>query len=391
MTQGWNDIINAIDNLKPYQQRATININKPGIVSSVPNYKLEKALGRISSVGKNIGKAGGIIGTAIPFYKDIALPAANDLYQGFIMGNPDKSKTLQAALGLAGIDRNGNRVAREKISSVNNTGVPLEVLDDTQLTGGKSVQVNNKSGQVIGQPRVQVARQVASQLSSQPKVAQQEATQQQANIDAINDYISKLQEINQPYIESLQKYMDDYNNMLDQRQRAARFWQGAASLTGNPAWANIGRQYDALTNEANKVAIIKQIQDAQAGDLNAINEIMGNLALAKELNLPPEAAFANKNLLTALTANRRQLTDLEKAQIMADIRKYGYDSAFARALQVQGMKGQNALDVARTYMGGGVAPGLNNQGLPQTPYQPLANKQQGGSNLQQAFDMYANK
>jgi hypothetical protein len=55
------------------------------------------------------------------------------------------------------------------------------------------------------------------------------------------------------------------------------------------------------------------------------------------------------------------------------------------------MKGQNALDVARTYMGGGVAPGLNRQGGVQTPYQPLANKQQGGSNLQQAFDMYANK
>ena len=391
MTQGWNDIINAIDNLKPYKQATTVNINKPGIVSSVPNYKLEKALGRIGSVGKNIGKAGGILGTAISFYKDIALPVANDLYQGFIMGNPDKSKTLQAALSLAGIDRNGNRVVREGIDNINGTGVPFEVLDDAQLTGGKSVQVNNNSGQVSGQPSVQVARQIASQLTSQPKATQQEPTQQQTNIDAINDYISKLQEINQPYINSLQKYMDNYNDMLDQRQRAARFWQGAASLTGNPAWANIGRQYDVLTNEANKVAIIKQIQDAQAGDVNAINEIMGNLALAKELNLPPEAAFANKNLLTALTANRRQLTDLEKAQIMADIRKYGYDSAFARALQVQGMKGQNALDVARTYMGGGVAPGLNNQGLPQTPYQPLANRQQGGSNLQQAFDMYANK
>lgn len=182
------------------------------------------------------------------------------------------------------------------------------------------------------------------------------------DMDFVNDYISQLQSIQQPYIDALKSYVDNYNNMLDKRQRAARFWQGAASLTGNPNWAKLGEQYNTLSNEANRIAAIKQLQDAQAGDINAINEVMGNLAIAQEMDLPYEAAFANKNLLTALTANRRQLTDLEKAQIMADIRRYGYDSAFARALQVQGMKGQNALDVANIYMGGGVAPGLNNQG-----------------------------
>lgn len=332
-----------------------------------------------------IAKGAGVLSTAIPFYKDVAFPVAKDLYQGFIMGNPEESKTLQAALNLAGIDKNGNRIPKKPNNTSTNNG-----NNTSGSTGTNGVKGNGSMG---GQSTTQAqALALAQQLGDNPAVAnQQDADTQQANMQAINNYISKLQEINQPYINSLQKYMDNYNDMLDQRQRAARFWQGAASLTGNPAWANIGRQYDALTNEANKVAIIKQIQDAQTGDVNAINEVMGNLALAKELNLPPEAAFANKNLLTALTANRRQLTDLEKAQIMADIRKYGYDSAFARALQVQGMKGQNALDVARTYMGGGVAPGLNNQGLPQTPYQPLANRQQGGSNLQQAFDMYANK
>lgn len=391
MAQGWNDIINAIDNLKPFQQRATININKPGIISSVPNYKLEKTLGRIGSVGKNIGKAGGILGTAIPFYKDIALPVANDLYQGFIMGNPDKSKTLQATLSLAGIDRNGNRVSRERIDNINNTGVPFEVLDDAQLTGGKSVQVNNKSSQVSGQPSVQVARQVASKLVNQPKTTQQETTQQKTNIDVINDYISKLQDVNQPYIDALQNYSNNYDDLVRRNFNAQRYFTAMAGLSGNQGYTKLADALNPINNEANKLNTLKLLRDAQAGDINAINEVMGNLALAKELNLPPEAAFANKNLLTALTANRRQLTDLEKAQIMADIRRYGYDSAFARALQVQGMKGQNALDVANIYMGGGVAPGLNMQGGVQTPYQPLVNKQQGGSNLQQAFDMYANK
>lgn len=391
MTQGWNDIINAIDNLKPFQQKATININKPGIVSSVPNYKLDSTLGKIGSVGKNIGKAGGILGTAIPFYKNIALPVANDLYQGFIMGNPDKSRTLQTILDLAGIDRYGNMVERERVNRTNDTGVPFEILDDNQLTGGKSVQVNNKSGQVSGQPSVQVARQVASQLVSQPKATQQEAIQQQANIDAIKDYISKLQDVNQPYIDTLQNYSNNYDDLVRRNFNAQRYFTAIAGLSGNQGYARLAEALNPITNEANKLSTLKLLRDAQAGDINAINEVMGNLALAKELNLAPEAAFANKNFLTALTANRRQLTDLEKAQIMADIRKYGYDSAFNRAIQQQELRNLGNLAVANTYMGGGVAPGLNMQGGVQTPYQPLANKQQGGSNLQQAFDMYANK
>lgn len=364
MSQGWNDIINAIDNLKPYKQAATINISKPGIVSSVPNYKLERTLGRVGSVGKNIGKAGGIIGTAIPFYKDIALPVANDLYQGFIMGNPDKSKTLQAALGLAGIDRNGNRVVREKNISVNNTGVPLEVLDDTQLTGGKSVQVNNKSGQVSSKPSVQVARQVASQLSSQPKVAQQEITQQKTNIDAINDYISKLQEINQPYIESLQKFADNYGDLYNQNQLYNRRMRDLSAITGSPLWYQSAKDYNPLEVEATKIDLQKKIQDAQAGDLNAINEIMGNLAMANEMGLSPEAAFANKNLLTAMTMRDRNLTNREIAQLNNAAKLQVALQNAQNRLAVQNLRNQGGMTNALIYAGlyGQPAPGLSQQG-----------------------------
>ena len=234
-----------------------------------------------------------------------------------------------------------------------------------------STNVVKGNGRVGNQPTTQQqALALAQQLSGNtPVVNHQDTDTQRANIQAINDYVSKLQEINQPYINSLQKYMDNYNDMLDQRQRAARFWQGAASLTGNPAWANIGRQYDVLTNEANKVAIIKQIQDAQAGDLNAINEIMGNLAMAEEMGLPPEAAFANKNLLTMMAARDREANRYQIALENNLMKKYGIDRNYARALTVQAMRNQNALDVASMYTGaysndGGVAPGLNRQGAP---------------------------
>lgn len=383
MTQGWNEIINTLSNLGPYKQNATLNINKPGIVGSVPNYKVEQTLGRVGNIGKGVGKAGGILGTAIPFYKDFAFPVAKDLYQGFIMGNPEESKTLQAALNLAGLDKNGNKVPRKEVN--NNTS-------------NKSAQVNGKSGQVSVQPTAQVqAQALAQQLGENPPVAnKQDADTQQASVDAINDYVSKLQEINRPYIDALTTYYNNYPKMLDQQQRDARYWMGASALTGNPKWAQIANYYNPIQNEANRLSTLKTLQDAQAGDVNAINEAMGNLAMAQEMGLPPEAAFANKNLLTMMAARDREANRYQIAVENNLMKKYGIDRNYARALAVQAMRGQNALDVASMYTnaygnGGGVAPGLNRQGGVQTPYQPLANKPQGGSNLQQAFDKYANK
>lgn len=326
---------------------------------------------RMKALPGMIGKSVGILSTTIPFYKNLAFPVANDLYQGFIMGNPDKSKTLQAALKLAGLDRNGNKIARERTNKTNDTGVPFEILDDNQLTGGKTVQVNNKNGNVSGQPTTQAqALALAQQLGGNPPVANpKEADTQQANINAINDYISKLQEINQPYIELLRRFADNYGDLYNQNQLYNRRMRDLSAITGSPLWYQSAKDYNPLEVEATKIDLQKKIQDAQAGDLNAINEIMGNLAMAQEMGLPPEAAFANKNLLTMMAARDREVNKYQIALENNLMKKYGIDRNYARALTVQAMRGQNALDVASMYTGaygngGGVAPGLNKQGTP---------------------------
>ena len=104
------------------------------------------------------------------------------------------------------------------------------------------------------------------------------------------------------------------------------------------------------------------MQDAQAGDINAINEVMGNLAAVQEMGMTPETAFANKNILTMMAAKDREENKYRIALENNLMKKYGIDRNYARALAVQSMRGQNALDVANVYMGGGVAPGLNAQG-----------------------------
>jgi hypothetical protein len=251
----------------------------------------------------------------------------------------------------------------------NNTGVPFEILDDNQLTGGKGVQVNKKSGQASGQPTAQAqALALAQQLGGNPPITnQQEADVQQANIDAINDYVSKLQEINQPYLDALKGYLDNYDNLYNQNQLASRRLRDISAITGDPIWYQSSKDYNPMLAEANKVELQKKVQEAQSGDLNAINEIMGNLAMAQEMGLPPEAAFANKNLLTMMAARDREANRYQIALENNLMKKYGIDRNYARALTVQAMRGQNALDVASMYTGaygngGGVVPGLNRQG-----------------------------
>jgi hypothetical protein len=58
------------------------------------------------------------------------------------------------------------------------------------------------------------------------------------------------------------------------------------------------------------------------------------------------------------------------------MKKYGIDRNYAKALITQGMRNQNAIDVANIYMGGGVpGVGLNQGGT------PINQKQQALNNL----------
>ena len=318
------------------------------------------------------GKGAGIVPTAVEFYKNIAFPVANDLYQGFIMGNPDKSKTLQVALKLAGIDRNGNRITGKSnnisASSINNTSVPFEILDDYQLTGGKSIQVNKKGGVTGGQPTTQAqALALAQQLGGNtPTANQQGADTQQANVNAINDYVSKLQEINQPYLDALKGYLDNYNNLYNQNQLASRRLRDISAITGDPIWYQSSKDYNPMLAEANKVELQKKIQETQAGDLNAINEIMGNLAVAQEMGSSPEAAFANKNLLTAMAMRDRNLTNREIAQLNNAAKLQIALQNAQNRLAVQNLRNQGGMTNALIFAGqyGQPAPGLNQQGAP---------------------------
>lgn len=238
-------------------------------------------------------------------------------------------------------------------------------------TGGSANAVSkgvNGTRGMGGQPTTQTqALALAQQLgSNSPVTNQQETDAQQANIDAINNYVSKLQEINQPYLDALKGYLDNYNNLYNQNQLAARRLRDVSAITGDPIWYQSSKDYNPMLAEANKVDLQKKIQEAQAGDLNAINEIMGNLAMAQEMGLSPEAAFANKNLLTAMTMRDRNLTNREIAQLNNAAKLQIALQNAQNRLAVQKLRNQGGITNALIYAGqyGQPAVGLNQQGLP---------------------------
>ena len=222
-------------------------------------------------------------------------------------------------------------------NNINNTG---------DSTGTNGVKGNEGIG---GQPTTKAqALALAQQLGSNTPIAnQQEADTQQANINAINNYISKLQEINQPYIESLQRFADNYGDLYNQNQLYNRRMRDLSAMTGSPLWYQSAKDYNPLEVEATKIDLQKKIQDAQAGNIDELNKLQGNVAIANSLGLPSEAALANKDLLNAyVNQQRAQLnynarvydTNIDNATRVA-IKQGDWETAF----KLQNMKNQGNL------------------------------------------------
>lgn len=258
-------------------------------------------------------------------------------------------------------------------------GGDFDLIDESQLGDLNAIQ-RAVSGGVVNVPGSNVTGMAAPtvQQLTQPVATTQTPAQQVQNAQIVNDYINRLQQIQQPYVDALQNYYNNYDKYLKDYHKKRDFYTGLAGWSGNNMWAEIGKDYNPLVDEANRLSALKQIQDAQAGNINAINEAMGNLAIAQEIGLPPEAAFANKNLLTMMSAKDRETNKYQIALENNLMKKYGIDRNNARAIAVQYMRGQTARDVANInaaaygYSGGypGAAPGLTPQGTAQ----PLINQ-----------------
>ena len=288
-------------------------------------------------------------------------------YPGYQFAKDKKQRVSSASMPwiAGGINNIAEWIANDKgapdgQSTPDPTSKPKQ--DSTKGSGRAS------GGGLTGMAAPTLEGQLQELLSGAPK-AKEGASGESSdkNIQAINDYISKLQEVNQPYTEALNNYINNYNDLVRGNFNAQRYFTAMAGLSGNQGYNKLAEALNPLNNEANRINAMKMVRDAEAGNVNAINEMMGNLAMAEELGLPPEAAFANKNLLTAMSMQDREKTKLEIALANNLVKKYGIDKNYARAIAQQQLRNQGSLAVANTYMSGGGQPGrgLTQQGTAQ--------------------------
>lgn len=239
-----------------------------------------------------------------------------------------------------------------------------------------------------------------------------EQPQQQVGLGDISKlleiYGGQINKMNQPYIEALQDYLNNYNNYIDNSERRKRFYAGLAGLSGNNNYAGIANDYNPVDVEANKLNLLNQLLQTKYSNFNAINNLLGNATIAQQLGLPAEASLADKNLLNAYTSQQRALYGLEGKKYSSDLGYKGrleeayIDNATKRAIEqgridnaialqqlknnsyltgktidasAYGMYNPQEIDRLMRQYGVGPARGLNYSGLPAT------NQQQGLNNL----------
>lgn len=196
---------------------------------------------------------------------------------------------------------------------------------------------------------------VDRQLPQQDMVVEQpqQSVPQSGNLqDVLALYQSQLG-ANQPYLEALQNYLNNYDDIMNQSRRQQRYWAGAAGFTGNDAYRDLAKSYSPEQVEANRVQLIKALAEAKQGNIGELNKLIGNAKTAMSMGLPAEAGLASKDMLNALVNLQRSKDLLEGKRYTADVgyegKRYGADTnlygrQYASDLALQGRMYQATLD-----------------------------------------------
>lgn len=194
--------------------------------------------------------------------------------------------------------------------------------------------------------------QVVGQQSTQQEVVA-EQPQQSGNLqDVLALYQAQLG-ANQPYLEALQNYLNNYDDIMNQSRRQQRYYSAVYGMTDNDAYKDLAKTYSPEQVEANRVQLIKALAEAKQGNIGELNKLVGNAKTAMSMGLPAEAGLASKDILNALVNLQRSRDLLEGKLYTADLgyegKRYGADAnlygrQYASDLALQGRMYQATLD-----------------------------------------------
>lgn len=300
------------------------------------------------------------IGSVIP-YAPVALPsrAASRILPFFYLYNPQKKedddKLQEQQLQQQEVPTVGlGEVTNEQPPQLEDIDPMIAKAYNTSQLPQAQPRMDNV-GRMIRQyeanNNLQPEQVVGQQSTQQEVVAEQ--PQQSGNLqDVLALYQAQLG-ANQPYLEALQNYLNNYDDIMNQSRRQQRYWAGAAGFTGNDAYKDLAKSYSPEQVEANRVQLIKALAEARQGNIGELNKLVGNAKTAMSMGLPAEAGLASKDMLNALVNLQRSRDLLEGKRYTADLgyegKRYGADAnlygrQYASDLALQGRMYQATLD-----------------------------------------------
>jgi len=137
---------------------------------------------------------------------------------------------------------------------------------------------------------------------------------------------------NDTQVQAIANLINNYPKLARDSQRQQLRNAALAGLSGNPYYANI-KPTTQLDNEVSRVNLINELVKARQSEIDRVNNLKGNIAIARQLNLPDEAALAEKELFRTYVSIKGIDAKLYNAQTNLD-----------RALIVQMLKNQGASD-----------------------------------------------
>lgn len=129
-------------------------------------------------------------------------------------------------------------------------------------------------------------------------VEQSNTIPQSTTMDGILEYIKNRQDKLQPYRDKLNEFVDNYKDYNKGYEDTDIFFRGLAGWTGNPAWATYAKDHNTAFTEATQLDLYRKLAEQDLAEDDRYQEILGNVAIAEAMGLPPEAALANPKMIS---------------------------------------------------------------------------------------------
>jgi hypothetical protein len=151
------------------------------------------------------------------------------------------------------------------------------------------------------------------------------------------NYMIKQQAM-QPYRDELNNYIRDYKRYSDLSYNQDKHLSLLAALTGAQGLNQMIGKYTALGDEE-KLAALKKVQGEDLkGISEGLDELIGNVALARKMGLPLDAVNANDKMLQLAVQNEMNEDRLENRLALAQ-----YNATVKQKLQEERFRYQQAI------------------------------------------------